>query len=101
MFILHDILEKLKNEFPQSRKGQERGIWFTYTIMAIIVPFASSRTSCILRCLRSPVRLYRDTAKTILHVHGISKDTMETIVADAVENDSPTTDRRAAVAGTG
>ena len=53
MFILHDILEKLKNEFPQSRKGQERGIWFTYTIMAIIVPFASSRTSCILRCLRS------------------------------------------------
>ena len=53
MFILHDILEKLKNEFPQSRKGQECGIWFTYTIMAIIVPFASSRTSCILRCLRS------------------------------------------------
>lgn len=53
MFILHDILEKLKNEFPQSRNGQERSTWFIYTIVAIIVPFASSRTSCLLRCLRS------------------------------------------------
>jgi hypothetical protein len=51
MFILHDILEKLKNEFPQSRNGQERATWFIYTVMAIIVPFVSSRTSCILRCL--------------------------------------------------
>ena len=53
MFILHDILEKLKKEFPQSRKGHERGIWFVYTIVAIIVPFVSSRTSNILRCLKT------------------------------------------------
>ncbi|WP_155314003.1 hypothetical protein [Desulfosarcina ovata] len=53
MLILHDILEKLKNEFAQSSKGQERGIWFVYTIVAIIVPFASSRTSNILRCLKT------------------------------------------------
>jgi SRSO17 transposase len=53
MFILHDILEKLKNEFPQSKKAQERSIWFVYTIVAIIVPFTSARTSNILRCLKT------------------------------------------------
>ena len=36
MFILHDILEKLKKEFTHSRKGQERGTWFIYTLVAII-----------------------------------------------------------------
>jgi hypothetical protein len=53
MLILHDILEKLKNEFAQSRKGNERGIWFVYTIIAILVPFTSSKTSNILRCLNT------------------------------------------------
>jgi hypothetical protein len=52
MIILHDILEKLKNEFAYSRKGAERGIWFIYTIVAIIVPFTSSKTSNLLRCLK-------------------------------------------------
>ena len=51
MIILHDILEKLKNEFAHSRKGDERGIWFIYTIVAIIIPFTSSKTSNLLRCL--------------------------------------------------
>lgn len=53
MLILHDILEKLKSEFAQSRKGSERGIWFVYTIVAIIIPFTSSKTSNILRCLNT------------------------------------------------
>ena len=53
MIILHDILEKLKNEFALSRKGDERGIWFVYTIIAIIIPFTSSKTSNILRCLKT------------------------------------------------
>jgi hypothetical protein len=53
MFILHDILGKLKNEFAQSRKGDERGIWFVYTIVAIIIPFTSSKTSNLLRCLKT------------------------------------------------
>ena len=52
MIILHDILKKLKNEFAHSRKGAERGIWFIYTIVAIIVPFTSSKTSNLLRCLK-------------------------------------------------
>ncbi len=51
MIILHDILKKLKNEFAHSRKGSERGIWFIYTIVAIIIPFTSSKTSNLLRCL--------------------------------------------------
>lgn len=53
MIILHDILQKLKNEFAHSRKGSERGIWFVYTIIAIIIPFTSSKTSNILRCLNT------------------------------------------------
>ena len=53
MIILHDILKKLKNEFAHSRKGNERGIWFVYTIVAIIIPFTSSKTSNILRCLNT------------------------------------------------
>ena len=44
---------KLKNEFALSRKGPERGTWFIYTILAILVPFTSSKTSNILRCLNT------------------------------------------------
>lgn len=51
--ILHDILAKLKDEFAHSRKADERGIWFVYTIVAIIMPFTSSKTSNILRCLNT------------------------------------------------
>ena len=53
MFILHDILKKLKKEFAHSRKGEERGTWFIYTLVAIIIPFTSSKTSNLLRCLKS------------------------------------------------
>ena len=53
MFILHDILKKLKKEFSHSRKGEERGTWFIYTLVAIIIPFTSSKTSNLLRCLKS------------------------------------------------
>ena len=53
MIILHDILEKLKSQFALSRKGDERGIWFVYTIVAIVIPFTSSKTSNILRCLNT------------------------------------------------
>lgn len=53
MFILHDIFEKLKNEFPNSKNAQERSTWFVYTIIAIIVPFTSAKTSNVLRCLKT------------------------------------------------
>jgi len=51
MFILHDILGKLKNEFVLSRKDDERAEWFVHTLLAIIIPFASAKTSNLLRCL--------------------------------------------------
>lgn len=53
MFILHSLLKELKKEFAHSKKGEERGIWFIYIIMAIIIPFTSSKTSNLLRCLKS------------------------------------------------
>jgi len=53
MLILSDILGKLRSQFEGSRKAGERGIWFVYTIVAIIIPFTSSKTSNILRCLNT------------------------------------------------
>ena len=101
MFILHDILEKLKNEFPRSRNGQERATWFIYTIVAIIVPFASSQDVLSPPVPQIPFRLYRDPEKTILHLHGIPKDSMETIVAGGLADDPPTADRGTATVGIG
>ena len=53
MFILQHLLTELKSEFDLSRKGEERGLWFIYTVMAIIIPFTSSKTSNLLRCLKA------------------------------------------------
>lgn len=53
MLILHQFLKELKSEFAVSRKGEERGTWFVYTLLAIIVPFTSSKTSNLLRCLKA------------------------------------------------
>ena len=53
MLILHSLLNELKEEFAQSRKGDERGPWFIYTLLAIILPFTSSRTSNLLRALET------------------------------------------------
>lgn len=51
MHILHSLLNELKKEFTWSRKGKERGSWFIYTLLAIIIPFTSSRTSNLFRAL--------------------------------------------------
>ena len=53
MLILHSLLSELKEEFTNSRKGEERGPWFLYTLLAIILPFTSSRTSNLLRALET------------------------------------------------
>ena len=70
MIILHEILKKLKDQFAHSRKGDERGIWFVYTIVAIIIPFISSKTSNLLRCL-----------KTLLGFAGINNKRFYTFMA--------------------
>ena len=53
MLILHDLLKKLKEEFGNSRKSEERSTWFIYTLIAIIIPFTSSKTSNLFRCLKT------------------------------------------------
>ncbi len=53
MLILHSLLRELKEEFAHSRKGEERGPWFVYTLLAIILPFVSSKTSNLLRALET------------------------------------------------
>jgi len=53
MHILHSLLNELKKEFVWSKKGEERGTWFIYTLLAIIIPFTSSRTSNLFRTLET------------------------------------------------
>jgi hypothetical protein len=53
MSILRNILAPLHNSFQTSRKGPERGLWFVYTLLAVITHFTSSRTSNLLRCLQT------------------------------------------------
>jgi len=53
MHILHSLLRELKEEFTWSNKDEERGAWFIYTLLAIILPFTSSRTSNLLRALKT------------------------------------------------
>jgi hypothetical protein len=45
MPILHSLLAELKAEFTGSEKGKERSVWFLHTLLAIILPFTSSKTS--------------------------------------------------------
>ena len=70
MFILQDLLEKLKDEFDRSRKSNGQGVWFVYTILAIIVPITSSKTSNLFRCL-----------KTLFGLTGIGKKRFYTFMA--------------------
>jgi hypothetical protein len=49
MPILHSLLVELKAEFAGSEKGKERSVWFLHTLLAIILPFTSSKTSNLLR----------------------------------------------------
>ncbi len=53
MHILHSLLRELKEEFTKTTKVKDRGLWFIYTIIAIVLPFTSSRTSNLLRTLET------------------------------------------------
>jgi len=53
MFILRDILTPLQNDFSSTRLGRQRSCWFVYTLLAFIVPFTSSISSNILRCMNT------------------------------------------------
>lgn len=54
MFTLHHLFKKFKEDFlAQSKKNEERSLWFIYTLLAVIIPFTSSKTSNVLRCLHT------------------------------------------------
>ena len=53
MCILRDLLSRLQEVFSSSAQGQKRKIWFTYTLLAVVVPFTSSVTSNLLRSLHT------------------------------------------------
>lgn len=53
MFILRDILRPLQNDFSSASLGKERGRWFVYTLLACIIPFTTSISSNILRCINT------------------------------------------------
>ena len=53
MFILRDILRPLQNDFSSTSLGRQRSRWFVYILLAFIVPFTSSISSNILRCIKT------------------------------------------------
>jgi len=53
MFILNDILRPLQNSFSSTNLGRDRGQWFAYAILAFIIPFSSSISSNVLRCINT------------------------------------------------
>ncbi|MDH5553521.1 MAG: hypothetical protein OEX82_09365 [Nitrosomonas sp.] len=55
MFILRNILSPLQQEFKHRRKGDERGAWFVYTLLAAITHFTFSRTANLLQWRRDTI----------------------------------------------
>ena len=53
MFILNDILSPLQNAFSSANLGRDRGHWFAYTILAFIIPFTTSISSNLFRCINT------------------------------------------------
>ena len=53
MFILNDILSPLQNAFSSANLGRDRGHWFAYTILAFIIPFTTSISSNVFRCINT------------------------------------------------
>ncbi len=72
MHTLHSLISNLKEEFASSKKGEERGAWFVYTLLAIILPFSSSKTSGLVRAL-----------ETVFGFAGISQKRYYTFMASA------------------
>lgn len=53
MFILRDLLSPLQQQFSDTAQGRRRAVWFSYTLLAVVVPFTSSITSNLLRSLNT------------------------------------------------
>jgi hypothetical protein len=53
---LRDILDPLQKAFSSTDLGRERGHWFSYTILAFIIPFAISISSNVFPCINTQRR---------------------------------------------
>ena len=53
MFIFNDILKPLQNAFPATNLGRDRSLWFSYAILAFIIPFTTSISSNLFRCMNT------------------------------------------------
>ena len=53
MFILNNIIEPLQNAFSSTHLGRDRCHWFSYTISAFIIPFTTSISSNLFRCMKT------------------------------------------------
>jgi len=53
MFIVNDILAPLHNGFPSTNLGRDRSRWFSYDILAFIIPFTISISSNLFRCMNT------------------------------------------------
>jgi len=99
MFILYQLLRKFKDDFSHSKKGEERGAWFTYTLLAVIIPFTSSKTSNLLRCLHTVFGFTHITKRRFYTFMASSKipwDRLWSSVRNAIP--TPLTDGRLLVA---
>ena len=53
MFILRDILRPLQNDFSSTSLGRQRSRWFVYILTAFIIPFTTSISSNVFRCINT------------------------------------------------
>ena len=87
MFILRDILRPLQNDFSSTRLGRQRSRWFVYTLLAFIVPFTSSISSNILRCINTLFGIGVNHRRFYTFM-GSNKLPWSRLVAQVVEDDS-------------
>jgi len=92
MFILCDLLQPLQAHFSETDLGRERASLLAYTLLSVIVPFTSSMTSNLLRCLEilfgieiKKKRFYTVMASTTLPWLGLWQTVWRLIPSPATE----------------
>jgi hypothetical protein len=98
MFILRNILTPLQNEYSSTPLGRKPSRWFVYVLLAFIVPFTSSISSNILRCLNTLFGLHVNRRRfyTFMGSNKLPWENLCRRLWDRIPN--PTTDGRLLVA---
>jgi hypothetical protein len=98
MFILNNILDPLQKAFSSTNLGRERSQLFTYAILAFIVPFTSSISSNIFRCINTlfGLNLNRRRFYTFMASNKLPWDKLWSILWSMIPN--PLSDGRLLVA---